>query len=116
MTLSIAGLGTALPRYSITIDLMAEFCTPFCCENAEQAEQLKLIFAKSGVRQKHTVLLEGECRDGLFPQSFYPQTYGERGPSTGRRMQAYEQAAPILAQAASQKALSDAGVAAGDIT
>jgi predicted naringenin-chalcone synthase len=116
MTLSIAGLGTALPPYSITSDLMAAFCSPFCCENAEQAEQLSLIFAKSGVRKKHSVVLEGECRDGLFPQSFYPQTSGERGPSTGQRMQAYEAAAPALAQEAAQRALAEAGVSPADIT
>jgi predicted naringenin-chalcone synthase len=116
MSLSISGLGTALPPFSITCEQIAAFTSSFCCENADQAELLRLLFARSGVRRKHSVVLQGECRDGQVPQDFYPETNCGRGPSTGRRMQAYETFAPPLALEASQKALSAANVAPGDVT
>jgi predicted naringenin-chalcone synthase len=116
MSLSISGLGTALPPYSITWEQMAAFTSSFCCEDASQAELLRLLFARSGVRRKHSTLLQGECRDGLVPQDFYPTTNCGRGPSTGRRMQAYETLAPPLALDASQKALNEAHIAPGDVT
>jgi len=116
MSLSISGLGTALPPFSITLEQMAVFIRSFCCQDAEQAELLQLLFARSGVRRKHSVILQGECRDGLVPQDFYPATNCGRGPSTGRRMQAYEEFAPPLAMSASQSALSEADVAAAEVT
>jgi predicted naringenin-chalcone synthase len=62
------------------------------------------------------MLLAGECKDGNVPQSLYPKEACGRGPSTGRRMQAYEAGAPLLAIAASQRAMTDAGIIPGDIT
>jgi predicted naringenin-chalcone synthase len=116
MILSISGLGTALPPFSITWEQMAAFTGSFCCQNAEQAELHRLLYARSGVRRKHSALLQGECRDGHVPQSFYPESTCGRGPSTGRRMQAYESLAPPLAMEASQKALGEARIAPADVT
>ena len=116
MSLSISGLGTALPPFSITWEQMAAFTQSLCCQDAAQAELLRLMFARSGVRRKHSVVLQGECRDGLVPQDFYPVTNCGRGPSTGRRMEAYETFAPPLAMEASRKALSEAHVAPGEVT
>jgi predicted naringenin-chalcone synthase len=116
MSLSISGLGTALPPFSITCEQMAAFTRSFCCQDADQAELLRLLFARSGVRRKHSVILQGECRDGLVPQDFYPAVNCGRGPSTGQRMQAYEKFAPPLAMEASRKALSEAGVLPDDVT
>ncbi len=116
MSLSISGLGTGLPPFSITNPQMAAFVRSFCCENAAQAELLRQLFARSGVTRKHSVLLEGESRDDLVPQNFYPVTNCGRGPSTGQRMAAYEKLAPPLALAASQRALSEAGVGPDAVT
>ena len=116
MSLSISGLGTALPPFSVTWEQMAAFTRSFCCQDAKQAEILRLLYARSGVRRKHSALLLGECHDGKVPQDFYPETNCGRGPSTGRRMEAYEKLAPPLAREASQKALSQANALPGDIT
>ena len=105
-----------MPPFSVTWEQMADFTRSFCCDNAEQAELLRLLYARSGVRRKHSALLLGECRDGLVQQDFYPETNCGRGPSTGRRMQAYEALAPPLALEASQKALTEGHVSAGDVT
>jgi len=116
MSLSISGYGTALPPFSISQEAMAAFSRPLCCEDANQAELLHLIFSHSGVDRRYSTLLEGECKDGEVPQSLYPNQACGRGPSTGRRMQAYEAGAPPLAIAASQRAMADAGIVPADIT
>ena len=116
MTFSITGLGTALPPFSLTCDQMAAFTTPLCCQTPAQAETLRMLFAHSGVQRKHSALLEGESVGNDVRQSFYLGTEGGRGPSTGCRMQAYEELAPPLALRASHAALADAQVAASDVT
>jgi predicted naringenin-chalcone synthase len=116
MSLSISGVGTALPPFTITQEAMAAFSEPLCCEDANQAELSQLIYAHSGVRRRHSVLLEADCQAPPVPQTFYPTHDCGRGPTTGRRMQEYEASAPPLAIAASQKALAAADLAPGDIT
>lgn len=116
MSLSIAGLGTALPPFSISQETFAAFLQPLCCEDENQAELLQLIFAHAAVRKHYSALLEGECREGFVPQSFFPLSDCDRGPSTGKRMQMYEAAAPPLARSASARALDQAGVTANDVT
>jgi predicted naringenin-chalcone synthase len=116
MSLSISGIGTALPPFSITQEAMAAFSEPLCCEDANQAELSQLIYAHSGVRRRHSVLLTADCQAPPVPQSFYPTRDCGRGPSTGRRMQQYETSAPPLALAAAQKALAAADLSPGDVT
>lgn len=116
MSLSISGLGTAVPQFSIAQEAMAAFSSRLCCNDVRQAERLQLIFAHSGVNRRYSTLLEGESTDGNVPQSLYSLDAKGRGPTTGRRMQAYEAGAPPLAIAAAKNALADAGLAPGDVT
>ncbi len=116
MTFSITGIGAALPPFSLTSEQLATFTTPLCCQTPAQAEMLRMLFAHSGVRRRHSALLEGESIGSDVRQSFYPTAGGSRGPSTGRRMQAYEQFAPPLAIQAAQAALTEGRVAASDVT
>jgi predicted naringenin-chalcone synthase len=116
MSVSISGIGTALPPFSITQEAMAAFSQPLCCEDINQAELSQLIFAHSGVRRRHSVLLSEDCLELPVPQAFYPDAGRGRGPTTGRRMQEYEASAPPLAIAASQTALADSGLAPADVT
>ncbi|MGE5191959.1 MAG: type III polyketide synthase [Deltaproteobacteria bacterium] len=116
MSLSISGIGTALPPFSITQEAMAAFSEPLCCEDANQAELSQLIYANSGVRRRYSVLLGADCQSPPVPQTFYPTRDCGRGPTTGHRMRQYEASAPPLAVAASQKALAAAGLASGDVT
>jgi len=116
MSLSIAGLGTALPPFSISQDQIAAFSRPLCCDDANQAELFSLIFQHAGVNRRHSVLQLGECEKTFVPQSFYPLRDCGRGPSTARRMQEYETAAPPLAIAAARKALDDAQLVPDEVT
>lgn len=116
MTAAIVGIGTALPPFSLSCEQMAAFTTPLCCQTPSQAEMLRTLFAHSGVRRKHSVLLEGESAASDVRQSFYQTSRDGRGPSTGQRMQAYEEFAPPLAIQASQRALAHARIAAPDVT
>lgn len=116
MSLSISGLGTALPQFSITQEQSLAFSIPLCCADANQAELMQLIFAHSGVDRRYSMMLTGESTDGQISQTFYPTEACGRGPSTGTRMEAYVTHAPPLAIAASKKALADAGVAPNNIT
>ena len=116
MDLSIAGLGTALPPFSISQELFAAYVQPYCCLDAEQAEVFQAIFAHAGVRRRHSVLLEGECKGGVVPHSFLKPVNCGRGPTTGRRMEIYETEAPPLAVAAGRKALENARLAPCEVT
>lgn len=116
MSLSISGLGTALPPFSISQEASFAHSRRVCCEDGNQAELLQLIFAHSGVNRRYSMLLKNNCDNGNVVQGFFPSEPCGRGPTTAERMQAYEVHAPTLAIAAAQKALDDARLAANDVT
>jgi predicted naringenin-chalcone synthase len=116
MSLTISGLGTALPRFSVTQEQSLAYSLPLCCSDENQAELMQLIFLHSGVKRRYSMMITAEPADGLIPQIFYPTEACGRGPTTAERMAAYVAHAPTLAVTASQKALAEAGVIAGDIT
>src|SRR5262249_30865476 len=76
----------------------------------------QLIYTHSGVHRRHSVVLQDNCQEPPYPQSFYPTESCGRGPSTGRRMQEYADCAPPLAVAASEKALAEAGLSPDEVT
>src|ERR1700757_4624956 len=107
MGLSILGLGTALPKFSVTQEQSLAFSLPLCCSDENQAELMQLIFAHSGVDRRYSTMLTGECTNGVIPQTFYPTEECGRGPTTAERMAAYVAHAPPLAVAAAQTAMAD---------
>jgi predicted naringenin-chalcone synthase len=116
MTLSIAGLGTALPKFSVTQEQSLAYSLPLCCADENQAELMQLIFLHSGVKRRYSMMITGEPGEGVIPQTFYPTEACGRGPTTAERMAAYATHAPTLAITAARKAMAEAGVAANDIT
>lgn len=77
---------------------------------------LKLIYHKTRIRARGSVLLEES--GGKPDYTFYHRPAGptDRGPSTGLRMRQYEtHAGPMVVRAAAD-ALSRSGVSASDIT
>jgi predicted naringenin-chalcone synthase len=116
MSLSIRGVGTALPPFTFSQEAIAGFSRATCCEDADQAEFSQLIYTHSGVHQRHSVVLRDNCQEPPYPQSFYPTEGCGRGPSTGRRMQEYADCAPPLAVAASERALAEAGLSPDEVT
>ena len=62
MSLSISGLGTALPRFSVTQEQSLAYSLPLCCSDENQAELMQLIFTHSGVKRRYSMMFTGRTR------------------------------------------------------
>jgi predicted naringenin-chalcone synthase len=118
MSLSITGLGTATPRFSISQQDACELTYEFNCDTPQQRRLMSVIYRHSGVREKGSVLLQAAAgtlaeREGFFPLR---RDSEDRGPGTASRMDRYAEEALPLALHASQLALQDAGVSPAKIT
>lgn len=118
MTLALAGFGTRVPAHSISQDEAVEIHATLAEIDAERARTLRALYRRSGVKRRHSVLLDGSCGPLMERQSFYPPARddADRGPQTAARMLRYEAEAPSLAGAAACAALSSAGVRPQDVT
>jgi predicted naringenin-chalcone synthase len=109
----ILGLGTALPEHSIVQSEAATFATTCLAGEAESdraATLVEALYRRSGVRSRHSVVLETSTTIVPASQTFYGESDSpdDRGPSTQDRMQRYEATASLLAVQASRKALEAA--------
>lgn len=79
---------------------------------------LEELYRRSGIRQRHSVLLEPAAAGRAPTQSFYPSAAdaGNDGPSTEKRMQRYQQQAEPLARAACRQAFHSSGWAPRQVT
>lgn len=116
MSLSIRGIGTALPATSITQDEALQLARVMCSRTEEQETWLPSMFTGTGIRQRrlvHSETLVHDIIEGTRRSSSPFQPTGEAedcGPSTATRMKIYaEEAAPLAHQAAAQ-ALQCSGV------
>lgn len=117
MSFHIAGLGTAVPEQFVDQPQAAEAAALLCCPTAAQQRLVKMLYARSGVRTRRSVLLDSSSNSHSVQQSFYGHYQdGSRGPTTAERMIRYEKAAGPLALAACRAALEDAGLHAGRLT
>ena len=57
MSLTIAGIGTASPEYSITQDDVAEVNQSFCHGDEKKRRVIPALYRRAGVRKRHSVLL-----------------------------------------------------------
>ncbi|HSW29633.1 MAG TPA: type III polyketide synthase [Longimicrobiales bacterium] len=117
MSLRIEGIGVAAPEHAMPQDEAAELLVSLLHEGG-RARTVRALYARSGIRKRHSVLLDLPEGESTPRQSFYaPARDGDDdGPSTAVRMQAFEASAPPLAAAASDAALRDAGMTPGEIT
>lgn len=117
MTSYIHGIGTALPDHCIAqqdaATLAAELGMAQCGERA-----LQVLYRRSTVRQRYSVLLDSSSNGHLPSQSFFPEASrsGGRGPTTADRMVRYEADATVLAAKACDLSLRDAALAPDEIT
>ena len=83
----------------------------------KQAERLVRVYERSGIARRGAVIHD-ERLSGGAPMGFLPSatSEGDRGPSTGARMEAYERCAPGLAVRSAREAIDQAGVDVGSIT
>lgn len=82
---------------------------------------MRAIYNKSGVQERYSVLLEQSSSHLTSPeqrQSFYNDKTAphDLGPTTGQRMQRYNQHAPKLAVQVCETALNEASITASEIT
>lgn len=118
MTLSIAGLGTAVPEHSITQEEAVELHATLCEIDPDRRRTLHALYRRSGVLRRHSALLERSTGPLLERQAFFPPARDDRdpGPSTSARMEQYEVHAPALAARASSAALRAAGTRPDEVT
>ncbi len=118
MSLRIAGIGTAVPEFSITQADAAEVSKSFCCESADKLRLIAPLYRRAGVDKRHSVLFESANGDPFARQRFYPKALDrtDGGPTTSQRMERYEAAAPPLAVTAATRAIADAGIDPASIT
>ncbi len=112
---NICGVGTGVPALSIAQDDAAALSAELVCRDSRQERTLHKLFRRAGVERRHSVLLESTTTPW---QSFYPprQETAHDGPSTGDRMESYEQHAVELGRLASRNALADADVSPDDVS
>jgi predicted naringenin-chalcone synthase len=118
VTLALAGLGTAVPDHSLTQEEAVELHTAICGIDAERSRTLRAVYRRSGVRRRHSVVLGTSDGPLHERQEFYEAVADDSdlGPTTARRMRAYEDHAPGLAIAATRAALHDADVEPLDVS
>jgi predicted naringenin-chalcone synthase len=122
MSLSILGIGTALPDNIVTQAEAVETAKVFCCTTDDERALLPMLYRGTGIKQRHMVLqqdvmhevLAGEARTA---SAFLPKDKEDHdGPSTLDRMKRYAIEAPELATMAASDGLKRAGVSAQSVT
>lgn len=113
MLTRILGLATALPATTVAQHDAVEMAIPFTCSTPEEERILRVLYRRSGVKRRASVLLEP---DGSAP-SFFPPPVSptDRGPATSTRMARYEREISPLALAAGRAALADADLSQDEI-
>jgi predicted naringenin-chalcone synthase len=118
MSLRVAGLGLALPQHALSQEDAAELLLSFLHPDGGRPRSVKALYARSGIRQRYSVLLDRGEGPLDSRQAFYPPAADEadEGPATAERMAAFEEHAPKLVGTAAERALADAGVDAKSIS
>jgi predicted naringenin-chalcone synthase len=109
LSLSVLGLGTALPQHTVTQSLASEVAQKLA---GSDEQSFSALYRKSGVVTRHMVLPPEVVMDWLFPG---PGSHG-LGPTTGERMRIYLEHATVLALPAAARAIEDAGIGPAEIT
>lgn len=116
--LSLYGLATAVPPHSIgQVDATA-LAESLRIAHGEHARLVPVVYKRSGVLSRHSIVLEGIGETDQKRQSFYWPAVDatDRGPTTSQRMQCYEREAALLAARAVADALAASGVSPSELT
>ena len=114
----LRGFGLALPEHSIAQADAADLVRSFNADTEDQARVLRELYRRTGVRRRHSVVLESSGESNVARQSTYTPRSAEQplGPTTSERMRSYEEHAGVLATMAARRAFADAQFDAADIT
>ena len=113
MSLSILGLGTAVPVHTMSQDAALEMSREIICQTDRQQRLMKVLFRKSGVGNRHTVVPHPIAYEWAGNGDGGTATGTKtvvRGPTTLERMQLYAEHAAPLAEQAARKALEQSSV------
>ncbi|TWU31381.1 type III polyketide synthase [Novipirellula artificiosorum] len=117
------GFGTQTPKVSISQTDSATLAAEFCSPTEAQSRLLPILYRRTTVQRRHSVLLEpsGSHNGGAadpINQTFYTLAHDrhDRGPTTATRMQAYERYVSELGVSASRKAIVASGMELDSIT
>lgn len=123
MIIKISGLGCVLPPGSLT---QSDAANAACrlrqfdghTVDDRQLQLLSVLYRRSGVQTRHSVLLRAGDEHPVERQTFYDAAVDrqDRGPSTAMRMERYESEAPKLAEESCRLAMALAKCRASDIT
>jgi len=118
LTFVIRGLGTAVPPLAMAQNDAGTLFFSFAEPAGGRERTLQALFRKSGVKKRHSVLLEREDGPLSRRQSFYhpARDASDQGPPTSVRMARYEKEAPSLAVTAAERALEEANTDPAAIT
>ena len=116
MSLTIHGLGTALPPHRLAqgdaATVAARVALPEQDPSPSRRRLLETLHRRTGVATRHVVLEDLSGSNSSPEQSFF----GSNSPGTGERMRRYQQEAPPLALRAVRAALEQAQVSPERIT
>ena len=122
MSLSIVGLGTAVPPDAISADDGLRIARYLAGPDVRTSDWLGPIYSNSGIRQRFQVIGGHVIRDlwagtNVSGSPFLPSEFNEgRGPTTSERMRIYAKEIGPLALRAARMALEQSGFAAKAIT
>jgi predicted naringenin-chalcone synthase len=121
MSFAILGLGTALPDCVFTQE-DAVCVAQMLCQDPRQAPLVPVLFRQTEIVKRHLILDRQVIRDIIAGTRHSQSPFllkgpvDDPGPTTQERMQIYNDNAFPLALTAAQQALTEAGVAAEEIT
>ena len=117
MPLSLHSFGTASPDHSMSQQEATQLAIDVCAVNERQQRMLKILYRKSGVESRQTVLPHRIATSWVTSNgtegSPSPDCWG---PSTEERMRFFQQHAGPLACEATRKALAASRLKGGDIS
>jgi predicted naringenin-chalcone synthase len=122
MSLTILGMGTAVPLTQMTQEQCATIARRLCCRTPEQRTWLPLLYKNTGINTRHMAadlqVLEDLLHNTNHSQSIFLPSGREddRGPTTGQRMRYFAAAAAPLAVQAARQALLQSRLDSGEIT
>jgi predicted naringenin-chalcone synthase len=114
----ILGWGTAVPAGQVSQADAADHAVAHWGAVHEQGRTISMLYRRSGVSTRHSVLVETSSNGSHATQSFYRVAHDrlDRGPTTRERMLRYEADALDLAELAARRALADSAVMPQQVT
>ncbi len=117
MSVTIIGLGTAVPTHSVSQAESCEHAKLYSCANESQNKLLKELYRRTTIFRRSSVLVQ-PLDDKKVDTEFYtlPNDISDKGPTTAERMHTYNLHAANLSAFACQSAIRDAGIEINQIT